>query len=111
MKKILLASLVALLFTTSASAGWLAAVTPKQVRAMSNGGLTGITFSSVEAIQGPASCDHGFYHVEYDANGHHKDVLAILLSAIAMGKTVSIYIVDTACSSSGRTLVTDVMLE
>jgi hypothetical protein len=91
-------------------AGWVSGVNPKNVRANLSGGA-GITFATNETIPNPAACStNDFYGIASDANGHHKNALSILLTAIAMGRTVSVYVEESGCYA-GRPLVTDVMMQ
>jgi hypothetical protein len=110
MRRILVFAILSTLGSQVCEAGWIYNLHPKDIRANLSPG--GITFATVEAAQNPASCSGSeFYGVAFDANGHHKNVLALLLTAQASGRTVAIYVVDTSCYSAGRPLVTDVMVQ
>ena len=110
MRKILVFAILSSLGSQICEAGWIYNLNAKDIRANLSPG--GVTFTTVEAVQNPATCSGTeFYGIAYDANGHHKNVLAILLTAQATGRTVAIYVVDNSCYSAGRPLVTDVMIQ
>lgn len=110
MRRTFVFSILLMLGSQACQAGWIYDLHPKDIRANLSPG--GITFATVEAGQNPASCSGSeFYGIAFDANGHHKNVLAILLTAQASGRTVAIYVVDNSCYPAGRPLVTDVLVQ
>jgi hypothetical protein len=103
--------LVALGLCESASAGWVQALHPKDIRAYGAAGTSSIIFATVEPISNPAACGGSeFYYVAYDPNGNHRNALAILLTALTTDRTIWVYVVDNQCSPPGRPLVTDVIV-
>ena len=98
-----------LLATQACNAGWLYNLHPKDIRAHLGGGLT---FATTEALVNPAGCSSAeFYGIAIDVNGHHRNTLAILLTALTTDRLVSVYVVENSCFSAGRPLVTDVLLQ
>jgi hypothetical protein len=94
-----------------AHAGWKNNVDVKDVRA----GITAasmVSFGTTQSMSNPAACAGvDYYAVAFDVNGHHRSVLAILLTAMATGRKVNIYVVDGQCHSTGRPLVQDVTIQ
>jgi hypothetical protein len=102
------ASMLALSWTSASEAAWQLQLTPTQVGSAEASGEY-IWFSVSGAVSNPAGCSNTDLFV---VRSLPKNALAILLTAHVSGKRIRAHVSDTSCDTpTGRPLVTEVAIQ